>query len=133
MLARAHQLLLRYKVAQSIAAYYAVLVHWPDSKEALIGRAQTQLFFRYWGPALASATSALHFYPDEPDLIDIQVGSLYQLGRWESALQLVRNQRDTRAPVVDVLGTEASILARMGNTSAAAAIYRRAKDNAPGA
>lgn len=126
MLLEAHRLYLDYKVGQAVNAYDEVLSIWPDDKEALVGRASTQFYFRSWNEAKKSAQEGLHFYPNEPRLLQLLAAALSQLGDWDRALEVAKLASMRRAGAIDAIGTLGDIYLRMGMPDSAAAAYKRA-------
>jgi tetratricopeptide (TPR) repeat protein len=123
-LLEAHRLCLDYKVAQAVRAYDAVLSRWPDTREALVRRAQTYFFFRYWEEARASAEDGRRFYPDNRDLLQVLASALSQLGRWETALQIARQDPAPRAWSLDAMGAVGDIYLRLAMPDSAELAYR---------
>ncbi len=124
LLLEAHELYLEYKVGQAVKAYESILVTWPDDKEALLGRARTQFYFRFWKDARDSAERGLRFYPEETAFLQVLAAALSQLGEWPRALEIAKKTVNLRPSSLDAMGTLGDLYLRMAEPDSAARAYR---------
>jgi tetratricopeptide (TPR) repeat protein len=124
-------LLLEYRVGSAIAAYERAVELMPDSREALLGLADTQSYFRHWGPSLATAQQGLRYYGEDPEFLRIAVAALVQLGKWTEALEGAKALQAMDSGLADVERTVAEIHARRGEFDLAEDLYRAALESDP--